>query len=106
MYICVPIWLSLKFKMMLVISTREFREHQGKYLKKVKEGEDVVLKSRENGSFKLVPLTEDDTLMNKEEFFNKLDLSLQQAKEGKTSIKVSSVSTYETAAYLPKFQNQ
>ena len=75
---------------MLVISTREFRERQGKYLKKVKEGEDVVLKSRENGSFKLVPLTEDDTLMNKEEFFNKLDLSLQQAKEGKT-IRVSSV---------------
>ena len=90
MYICVPIWLSFKFKTMLVISTREFREHQGKYLKKVKEGEDVVLKSRENGSFKLVPLTEDDTLMNKEEFFNKLDLSLQQAKEGKT-IRVSSV---------------
>lgn len=95
MYIYVPIWLSLKFKMMLVISTREFREHQGKYLKKVKEGEDVVLKSRENGSFKLVPLTEDDTLMSKEEFFNKLDLSLQQAKEGKT-IRVSSAEEIKT----------
>ena len=74
---------------MLVISTREFRERQGKYLKKVKEREDVVLKSRENGSFKLVPITEDDTLMSKEEFFNKLDRSLQQAKEGKT-VRVSS----------------
>ncbi|WP_260389116.1 hypothetical protein [Weeksella virosa] len=41
----------------------------------MKEGEDVILKSRENGRFKLVPITEDDTLMSKEEFFNKLDRS-------------------------------
>ena len=80
---------------MLVISTREFREHQGKYLKKVKEGEDVVLKSRENGSFKLVPISEDDTLMSKEEFFNKLDQSLQQVKEGKT-VRITSSEDLET----------
>lgn len=80
---------------MLVISTREFREHQGKYLKKVKDGEEIILKSRENGSFKLVPITEDDTLMSKVDFFKKLDHSLQQAKEGKT-IKISSSEEIKT----------
>jgi antitoxin (DNA-binding transcriptional repressor) of toxin-antitoxin stability system len=51
---------------MLVISTREFREKQGMYLHKAKNGEDIVLKSRENGSFKLVPVSEDDALISKE----------------------------------------
>jgi len=68
---------------MLVISTREFREKQGMYLAKVKNGEDIVLKSRENGSFKIVPVTEDDTLMSKEEFFAKIDRARKEIKEGK-----------------------
>ena len=68
---------------MLVISTREFREKQGIYLARVKNGEDIVLKSRENGSFKIVPVTEDDTLMSKEEFFAKIDCARKAVKEGK-----------------------
>ncbi|MDR1883174.1 MAG: prevent-host-death protein [Prevotella sp.] len=68
---------------MLVISTREFREKQGMYLHKVKNGEDIVLKSRENGSFKIIPVTEDDTLMSKEDFFAKIDRAAQSIEEGK-----------------------
>ncbi len=68
---------------MRVISTKEFRTHQGKFLDLVNEGEDVILKSRNRGSFKIVPVTEDDTLMSKEEFFAKLDKSIQEIKEGK-----------------------
>ena len=49
---------------MLVISSREFRANQGKYLGMAADGEDIVLKSRGQGSFKLVPITEDDTLKN------------------------------------------
>lgn len=77
------ILVIIKANIMLVISTREFREKQGKYLEKAKQGESIILKSRGIGSFKLVPITEDDTLMSKEDFFNKLDKSIQQAKEGK-----------------------
>jgi antitoxin (DNA-binding transcriptional repressor) of toxin-antitoxin stability system len=47
---------------MLVISSREFRDKQGKYLGMAIQGEDIVLKSRGNGSFKIVPVTDDDTL--------------------------------------------
>ena len=68
---------------MLVISTREFRERQGKYLGMVANGENVILKSRKEGSFKIVPLQRDDTLMSKEEFYAKLDRSIQQIKDGK-----------------------
>ncbi len=51
---------------MLVISMREFRANQSKYLDLVNEGEEVILKSRENGSFALTPVTEFTTLIPKE----------------------------------------
>ena len=70
---------------MIVISAREFREKQGLYFDMASNGEDVVLKTRGKGSFKLVPVTEDDSLMSKEEFFKKIDRSIQQAKEGKVT---------------------
>jgi len=51
---------------MLVVSTREFRANQGKYLDMVKNGTELVLKSRENGSFALTPITEYHTILSKE----------------------------------------
>ena len=68
---------------MLVISTRQFRERQGEYLGMAVNGEDVVLKSRKKGSFKIVPVSDDDTLMSKETFFAKIERAEQQIKEGK-----------------------
>lgn len=50
---------------MLVISTREFREKQGTYLSLAKNGEDIILKSRGNGSFKLIPVADSDMLIDK-----------------------------------------
>ena len=70
---------------MLVISSREFRANQGKYLGLAADGEDIVLKSRSKGSFKLVPITSDDSFMSKEDFYAKIDRSIQQAKEGKVT---------------------
>lgn len=68
---------------MIVISTRKFREELGKYLGMAKDGQDIILKSRENGSFKLVPLSQDDALMSKEDFFSKIDNAKKEAIEGK-----------------------
>lgn len=54
------------------------------YLDLARSGEDIILKSRGNGSFKLVPVPEkDDTLMSKEEFFAKIERARQSIKEGK-----------------------
>ncbi len=48
------------------------------------KGEAIVLKSRGRGSFKLVPVSDDDTLMIKEEFDAALECCLQQIKNGNT----------------------
>lgn len=69
---------------MLVISSREFREHQKSYFEKVDNGEQVVIQRGKNKSYKLVPVEDDDSLMSKDEFYAKLERSLQQIKEGDT----------------------
>ena len=68
---------------MLVISGKEFRANQGKYLGLAAEGTDVLLKSRRKGSFRIIPVTEDNTLMSKEAYFALLDRGLQSIREGK-----------------------
>lgn len=75
---------------MLVISTRDFRANQTKFLDMVNNGEDIVLKSREKGSFKLVPVKEEDTIINKRDIMAELKGALQQVKDhmdGKIQLK-------------------
>ena len=50
---------------MIVISTREFRANQTKFLDMARNGEDVILKSRSSGSFKLIPVETEDTIVSK-----------------------------------------
>jgi len=81
---------------MIVISSREFRANQKTYLDKIDEGAEILIQRGKHKSYNLVPVTEDDTLMSKEEFFDKIDLSLQQISEGK-------VTKVETKEGLQKF---
>jgi len=46
---------------MQVVSAREFRANQGKYLNAAKDGQSVMLTSR-YGNFKITPITEEDSL--------------------------------------------
>lgn len=71
---------------MIIISGREFRANQGKYLGLAAKGENIILKSRDNGSFRLVPVAPDDSLMSKEKFEEKINRAKQsiEAGEGKT----------------------
>lgn len=46
---------------MQVVSTREFRSNQGRYLTAARKGQSVLLKSR-YGSFKIVPVSEEDAI--------------------------------------------
>jgi antitoxin (DNA-binding transcriptional repressor) of toxin-antitoxin stability system len=82
-YICLSIRYALKEEDMLVISTREFREKQGLYLHRVRNGENIVLRSRENGSFRLVPVAEDDTLMSREDLDAVIERGLEDIENGK-----------------------
>ena len=65
---------------MEIVSSRDFRSQMGEYLRKALSSE-VVIKSRDFGSFKLVPLTE-DTLMSKEEFFARIDRAIERVRAG------------------------
>jgi len=69
---------------MLVISTREFRDNQRSYLDQLDSGVEILLQRGKKKTYKIVPLSNDDTLMSKKEFFAKIDRALQEVKEGKT----------------------
>lgn len=46
---------------MQVVSAREFRSNQGKYLNAAMSGQSVMLTSR-YGNFKITPITEEDSI--------------------------------------------
>ena len=58
---------TLFFTIMIIVSTRDFRANQGRYLNCARNGEDVIIKSRDHGSFKITPVTKDDTVYSTEE---------------------------------------
>lgn len=75
---------------MLVISTKDFRANQSKFLDMVNNGESIVLKSREKGCFKLVPVKRKDATVNKRDIMAELKGALQQVKDhmdGKIQLK-------------------
>lgn len=49
---------------MVIVSSREFRANQRKYFDLARSN-DVVITSRSHGSYRLVPIREDDTLIDK-----------------------------------------
>lgn len=77
---------------MIIISTRDFRANQTKFLDMARNGKDIILKSRNSGSFKLVPVTEEDTVLEKRDLMEELREALQQMKnhmEGKIELKTA-----------------
>ena len=67
---------------MTVVSVRDFRANQGKYLDLAANGESVILTSRK-GQFKITPITEDDSVVSKKEFFARVDEARKSLAEGK-----------------------
>ncbi|ELY2018460.1 prevent-host-death protein [Flavobacterium psychrophilum] len=70
---------------MIVISSREFRDHQKKYFDLIDTNEQVIVQRGKNKSYKLVPVLEDDTLMTEAEFYAKIDKSIEQVKNGQVT---------------------
>ena len=54
---------NLKSNKMKIITSREFRNHQKKYFEMVDNNEQVVV-MRKNRAYKLVPVTEEDMLVD------------------------------------------
>ncbi len=73
---------------MVVVSGRDFRANTAKYVDVAYRGEDVVVKSRA-GSFRIVPISEDDIVLNKRNLSAELRGALLEAKgaiEGKRKL--------------------
>ena len=71
---------------MEVISAREFRTNQTKYLRMVKEGKYLILNSRWLGRCRITPITAQDVVTNELDLIARLRLALQEVKlmqEGK-----------------------
>ena len=67
---------------MMIVTARDFRGEQGKILARAARGEDIVITSRDHGSFRIVPITEDDTLISKDKFFERLMRAEKEISEG------------------------
>lgn len=67
---------------MVVVSSRKFRANQRKYFELARTN-DVVITSRAHGSYRLVPVTEEDTVMTKEELYQRIDKGIREIREGK-----------------------
>ncbi len=65
---------------MVVVTGRDFRANTAKYVGVALRGEDVVVKSRA-GSFRVVPISEDDIIINKRDLSAELRGALIEAKE-------------------------
>jgi len=67
---------------MVFVSSREFRADQRKYLEMAQTNV-VVISSRKYGNYKLVPLTEDDTIISVEELDAKIKRGIAEYENGK-----------------------
>ena len=65
---------------MQVVSGREFRANQSKFLSLASSGEDIVLKSR-TGSFRIVPLVAEDSIERPKNLVSDLRGALQEVKD-------------------------
>ena len=67
---------------MVFVSSREFRADQRKYLEMAQTNV-VVISSRKYGNYKLVPLTDDDTIVNSDELDAKIQRGIAEYEKGK-----------------------
>lgn len=70
---------------MQIVSAREFRANQGKFLTAAREGQSVLLTSR-YGNFKITPVTDEDALMDRinQQELKSIQKGLEDIRNGRT----------------------
>lgn len=51
---------------MLVISSKEFRDNQASYFDRADKGEEILVQRGKNKTYKIIPTSENDTIISKE----------------------------------------
>ena len=67
---------------MIVISTREFRQNQKKYLDLVDKNEQVIVHRGKNKAYQLTLITETDNYFSEPEIKMRIANSIEQAERG------------------------
>lgn len=68
-------------EIMLIISSREFRQNQKLYFEKADEGEQIIVQRGKDKSYALTPIREDDLYFN-EQMIQRIQQSLAQSRNG------------------------
>lgn len=72
----------IKFKNMLIISSREFRQNQRVYFERADKGEQIIVQRGKDKAYALTPVKEDDIYFNAE-MVKRIKQSIKQVEEGK-----------------------
>lgn len=75
---------------MIIITTSDFRANQTKFLDMANKGEDIVLKSRTSGSFRIMPIAKEETIAKENDLMKDLRgalLEVKEYREGKRNFK-------------------
>ena len=87
---------------MVVVSSREFRANQKKYFD-LAQSNLVVIKSRNHGSYKLIPVEDSDFVMNETELLAKINRGIAEYEQGKAI----AMATGETSeAYIARLLSE
>lgn len=62
---------------MVIVTSRDFRANQSMYFE-IAKNQDVIVTCRNKGSFRIVPVKEDDTLISKEELYAKIEKGIAE----------------------------
>ncbi len=73
---------------MIIISSREFRQHQKDYLDRVDRGEQIIVQRGKDKAYALTPISDDDLYFNAE-MVKKIKQSLAEIENG-DSVTISS----------------
>ena len=87
---------------MVIVSSREFRANQKKYFD-LAQNSLVVIKSRNHGSYKLIPVEDSDFIVNEAELLAKINRGINEYEQGK-SIAMADGETSE--AYLARLLSE
>ena len=80
---------NLKRIVMLVISSREFRQNQKEYFERADKGEHIIVQRGKDKAYALTPVTEDDLYFNAD-MIEKLKQSIQEVQNGEVKKVTSS----------------
>jgi antitoxin YefM len=68
-------------EVMLVISSREFRQNQKMYFERVDKGEHIIVQRAKDKAYALTPISEDDMYFNAE-MVDKIKQSILEVQQG------------------------